>query len=133
MRLEKPRANCELEESAVLRQHSRHVAEELHCVSQKEIRKASRSPCEMGRTAKGALLYTSFWESNLCLVPWTSGPSSNLRKIFTPSVWEFTRIHPKPVSLPPCIFIFYFEQETEGAPRWFLLMTGSLAASRGGP
>lgn len=83
--------------------------------------------------SKQSLLPISLLESNLCLVPCTSAPSSNQSKIFTSSTWTLLEFTPSQrLFLPAYLIIFHLEQETGGVPRWFLQIDASLTSGREG-
>lgn len=129
----KPCGNCELK-STLLSQHSRRVEEIRNlilCVSIGK-KKPLWIPVKWNMPSKQSLLPISLSESNLCLVPWASAPSSNQSKIFT-SRWNVLEFTPSQhLFLPAYLIIFHLEQETGGALRWFLQINTSLTSGRGG-
>lgn len=128
-----PCGHQKLETSTVLSQHSGHVAEIRNefCVPQRE-KKASRNSDKMEHVVKAChsahlALWLQFIPCSLTLCPCllfriksSVHLCGNLGE-FTPSWCLFISAY---------LIIFHLEQETEEAPRWFLLMNVSSTSGR---
>lgn len=123
-----PCVHQKLETSTAQSRHSGHVAEIRNefCVPQKE-KKASRNSYKMGRAVKAC--HTTHLALSLQFIPGSLDLCPHLLFRVKSSVHrcgnlgEFTPC--RCLFISAYLIIFHLEQETEEAPRWFLLMNVS--------